>query len=305
MTPRRSPARRGPGFTLIEILVIISIVGVLASLLLPAIQQCREAARRSACINNLGQIAVALQQYQNVHDVLPPGVVNATGPILNLPRGYHHGWMLQILPFMDEGPVARCFDDAIDLYAPEHGTARSPVIASFLCPSDGGVILSSDRVAQGNYAGCHNDLETPIGANDHGVFFLNSRVGYEDVPDGSATTIFVGEKLRFGQDLGWASGTRATLRNTGFRPNSPDVLYGTKPIMPWDDDDPDSTEPPARPFDPDPTNPGLVGGFSSRHNGGANFAFGDSSVRFIREGIDPRILRGLANRADGNLHEAY
>ena len=100
------------------------------------------------------------------------------------------------------------------MYAPSNLTARLVVISTFLCPSDardwanGGVALS-------NYAGCHHDVEAPIAANNTGVFFLNSSVRYEDITDGSSSTIFIGEKTSEAGDLGWASGTRATLRNTG------------------------------------------------------------------------------------------
>ena len=68
-----------------------------------------------------------------------------------------------------------------------------------------------------SYAGVHHDVEAPIAADNHGVLFLNSHVRYEDVTDGTSQTLFVGEKLNDGLDLGWASGTRASLRNTGER----------------------------------------------------------------------------------------
>ena len=93
--------RRGRGFTLIEVLVVISIIGVLIALLLPAVQAAREAARRSQCVNNLMQLAIALQNYESAHEVLPPGVVNATGPILNA-EGLPRGWMVKILPFIEQ-----------------------------------------------------------------------------------------------------------------------------------------------------------------------------------------------------------
>ena len=72
----------------------------------------------------------------------------------------------------------------------------------------GGVGVSS-------YAACHHDVEAPIDVENHGVFYLNSSIRHEDIPDGSSYTIFVGEKRIASQDLGWLSGTRATLRNTG------------------------------------------------------------------------------------------
>jgi prepilin-type processing-associated H-X9-DG protein len=283
-----------------ELLVVITIISVLVTLLLPAVQATREAARRCHCVNNLMQLGTALQHYQNVHEVLPPGVVNDTGPIRNLPRGYHHGWLIQLLPYVEAKNVARRLSDAAALYAAENSTVRAIEIGVLLCPSDPNPRTVPGGVAQTNYAACHNDFEVPIGVRNNGAFFLNSHVGYEDIPDGTSATIFVGEKRRSALDLGWASGTRATLRNAGIRINSPDLLYGNRPIPAYDDEDLDPIS-----IDPDPTNPNLVGGFSSTHPGGANFAFGDGSVRFLRETIGARILRSLANRADGELFEIY
>jgi prepilin-type N-terminal cleavage/methylation domain-containing protein/prepilin-type processing-associated H-X9-DG protein len=294
-----SPAPRA--FTLIEILVVIAIVAILVVLLLPAVQAVREAARRCWCTNNLMQLATALQQYQNTHEVLPPGVTNDSGPIQNLPRGVHHGWLIQLLPYLDAKNVARRFDDAVGLYATENLTVRSVQIGIFLCPSDPGPYRRPDGVAQTNYAAVHNDRETPIGARNNGAFFLNSRIGYEDIPDGTSHTLFVGEKLRVALDLGWASGTRATLRNAGFRLNSPDLLYGTRPIPTSNGDDDDTSIL----IDPDPTNPALVGGFSSSHPGGANFCLGDGSVRYVKDSIFSRTFRCLANRADGEVVSDY
>jgi prepilin-type N-terminal cleavage/methylation domain-containing protein/prepilin-type processing-associated H-X9-DG protein len=291
------------GFTLIEVLVTFSIVGVLITLLLPAVNSCREAARRNACINNLAQLAIALQGYQNVHEVLPPGVVNATGPIRNIPRGYHHGWLIQLLPFLEQDALASRFDDSVSLYAAANHTVRTMGIAVLLCPSDGGPRTRADGAALGSYAACHNDVEAPIGARNVGSFFLNSRVGYEDIPDGTSQTIFLGETRRFPIDLGWASGTRATLRNAGIPLNSPDLLYGQAPITSWADDETTSIE--GTTIQPDPTNPNLVGGFNSAHPGGVSFAFGDGSVRFLPSGTSTRFLRRLANRSDGEILEEY
>jgi prepilin-type N-terminal cleavage/methylation domain-containing protein/prepilin-type processing-associated H-X9-DG protein len=292
--------RAPKGFTLMELVVVVAIIGVLVTLLLPAVQAVREAARRSLCASNLMQIGTAVQQYQNVHQVLPPGVVNDSGPIRNLPRGYHHGWLIQLLPYLEAKNVARRLSDSAALYAAANLTVRAIEINVLLCPSDPSPPRAPGGVAQTNYAACHNDFEVPIGARNNGAFFLNSHVRYEDIPDGTSATIFVGEKRRFALDLGWASGTRATLRNAGIRINSPDLLYGNQPIPTYDDDALDPID-----IDPDPTNPNLVGGFSSAHRGGANFAFGDGSVRFLRDAIGARILRSLANRADGELYVDY
>ena len=154
-----------------------------------------------------------------------------------------------------------------------------------------------------NYVGVHHDLEAPIAADNHGVLFLNSHVRYEDVTDGTSSTLFVGEKLNDGLDLGWASGTRASLRNAGSALNrSP--RPGTGPLSPapakasaegagLGDDNAAGT-----------SNPAYVGGFDSRHPGGANFAFGDGSVRFIKTSIGIAVYQHLANRADGEVIDA-
>ena len=84
---------RSRGFTLIELLVVIAIISVLVALLLPAVQAAREAARRAQCLNNLMQLAIALQNYEASYEVFPPGVVNDTGPVLDQPKGYHFGWL--------------------------------------------------------------------------------------------------------------------------------------------------------------------------------------------------------------------
>ncbi len=87
--------RRRTAFTLIELLVVIAIISVLIALLLPAVQAAREAARRVQCVNNLMQLGIALHNYESSYEVLPPGSVNPTGPILNVPKGYHFSWMVQ------------------------------------------------------------------------------------------------------------------------------------------------------------------------------------------------------------------
>src|SRR6478752_4085187 len=98
------------GFTLIELLVVIAIIAVLIALLLPAVQSAREAARRAQCVNNLMQLSIALQNYESSHEVFPPGVVDTAGPIPNLAKGYQFGWIVQILPFVEQGNAFRKLD---------------------------------------------------------------------------------------------------------------------------------------------------------------------------------------------------
>ena len=117
--------RRRRAFTLIELLIVVGIIAVLIALLLPAIQAAREQARRAQCVNNLLQLGLALGNYASTHSVLPPGVVNDTGPILNVPHGYHHGWAVQILPFIGQNNVYSHFNYAREcLRGEQHDGAR-------------------------------------------------------------------------------------------------------------------------------------------------------------------------------------
>jgi prepilin-type N-terminal cleavage/methylation domain-containing protein/prepilin-type processing-associated H-X9-DG protein len=293
--------RRRPAFTMIELLVVIAIIAVLIALLLPAIQSIREMARRTQCANNLMQFGIALGNYTTTHHVLPPGVVNDKGPIVNLPQGYHHSWVVQVLPFLEQRNVYQRFDFRRGVYADDNATARGAKIQTFLCPS-------SPNVGQMSYAGCHHDVEAPIDVDNHGVLYLNSHVAHDDITDGLANTILLGE-VRGGPSLGWASGTRATLRNTGTRIN---------------DRDPTTTGPGGRafpgptPYSQDPDNLatvqtmvddgvlpiGFVGGFSSFHPQGSNFLFCDGSVHLLNRSINERNFRLLGNRADGEIIDA-
>ncbi len=290
--------RSRPGFTLIELLVVIAIIAVLIALLLPAVQSAREAARRAQCINNLVQVGVALQNYESAHEMLPSGVVNPTGPISSTPKGYHHSWITQILPYIDQNNAFKKIDFAAGVYDPQNSTVRHHVMRIFLCPSDGAA-GSSSTAAMSSFAACHNDTEAPIDVTNKGVFYLNSHTRYEDITDGSSYTLFVGEKRRDGSELGWMSGTRGTLRNAGTAINFNSALGGRNiPVM-VDDDEPAD----AKPVGKNSANEGetAVGGFGSAHPGGSNFLFGDGSVKFLKSSISSTVFRRLANRADGEL----
>src|SRR6267154_668446 len=109
-------ARLRSGFTLVELLVVIAIIGVLVALLLPAIQACREAARRSQCVNNVVQVMIAIQNYESAHEALPSGVTNPQGPIRNEAVGMHHGWIIRLLPYIEERNLYRMVDFGKSVY---------------------------------------------------------------------------------------------------------------------------------------------------------------------------------------------
>jgi prepilin-type N-terminal cleavage/methylation domain-containing protein len=281
-------------FTLIELLVVIAIIAVLVSLLLPAVQQAREAARRTQCKNNLIQIGLALLNYEMAHERLPPGSVDPNRPIRNEAKGYHVGWIVQMLPYLDQGNTFQHFDFSVGVYDPANKAAGNVRISSLVCPSHSGV---ANRTGVTTYAGNHHDVEAPIDIDNNGVLFLNSSVRHRDIRDGSSNTIFVGELTDLPDGLGWASGTRATLRNAGGGIAN---VANLRPGMPR-----------AAPVPPAAAEEGPdalflhVGGFSSPHAGGAQFAIGDGSVRFISQNINPATFKNLANRADGELPEDY
>jgi prepilin-type N-terminal cleavage/methylation domain-containing protein/prepilin-type processing-associated H-X9-DG protein len=286
--------RRRRGFTLIELLMVAIIIAVLIALLLPAVQSAREAARNAQCRNNLLQLGIALGNYASTHRVFPPGVVNDKGPIANWPKGYHMGWAVQILPFLEQANLYRQIDFRHGVYDKSNATVLASGIRTFLCPSDG-------RPGPTSYMGCHHDVEAPIDANNRGVLYLNSHVSYDDLNDGPSYTILLGE-ARGGPSLGWASGTRASLRNMGHSIGERDSLVPPQPGW-WYGGSP---TPPAPGEVEALVQGGLlpqtyVGGFSSWHPAGANFLLCDGSARFIKQTIDRRVLQRLGNRSDGEI----
>lgn len=324
-------------FTLVELLVVIAIIGILIAMLLPAVQAAREAARRSQCQHHLAQLIIAVNNYEMAHTAYPTGTIAAAGPVRSVAQGYHHGWTTQLLPYVEETMTYRHIDPALSVYDAGNAKVRAHNIAVYRCPSAwlGGPGYS-------DYAGLQHDLEAPIDVANDGVFFLNSHVRYQDISDGSSQTFFLGEKLATAGDLGWMSGTRAILRNTGTRLNaalsltagqpalrapvgapgteeaadvtpttttSADAVAEAQPATPAQDAQNTQEEAAAEASQVEsasikfgqPVGPLAVGGFASDHPSGANFAFGDGSVRFISETISTAVYQQLGNRHDGKL----
>ncbi len=321
----RKPSR---AFTLVELLVVIAIIGILIALLLPAVQSAREAARRMQCVNHLAQLGLALQTYEAAHEVLPPGVVDSTGPIFNGPEGYHMSWIVQILPFIEQGVAYKHIDFDYGAYARKNRQVAEIEIGSLRCPSSW-----AGGPGAVEYAACHHDVEKQIDARDHGMFFLNSELRTQEVPDGASHTIFLGEKMCDDSNLGWMSGTRSTLRNTGV------PINGTKMFTVGEEDyemidfwgvaaeeeygygmmgggmmsgadeayeEPgeaaeEPEEEPIRLTEKEKAGMRYVGGFNSQHPGVANFLFGDGSVKALTDVMDFGVYQQLGHRDDGKL----
>jgi prepilin-type processing-associated H-X9-DG protein len=270
--------------------VVIAIIGVLVALLLPAVQSAREAARRVSCLNNLVQTGLALHNYEFHHETLPPGVTNPDGPIRNEPQGLHVSWIVKVLPYLEQNALYRKFDQSLGAYAEANAEVRAAEIRTLQCPSDGTPSTNMSRTAaRSSYAGCHHDAEAPIDADNHGLLFLNSKIRYSQIYDGSSQTILVGEMLGSLESLGWVSGTRATLRNTS-------AIEAGQPYLGPAPNKNDEKEKAGSLF---------VGGFGSYHANGANFGFADGSTRFLSANTESAVLRQLGNRADGEIVKAY
>lgn len=184
-------------FTMIELLMVIVIIGLLISLLLPAVQSAREMARRLCCTNNLVQIGLASKAYEEAFGLLPMGSSNESGPICNVPNGDHMGWIPRILPFIEQTNLYNKIDFSQSVYAEKNQPiwlGDRELANYFSCPSDSRS-HNSEKPINASYAGCQGGTETPIDIDNNGVFFLNSKLRSRDIPDGTTNTIFFGESI--------------------------------------------------------------------------------------------------------------
>jgi prepilin-type N-terminal cleavage/methylation domain-containing protein len=283
------------GFTLIELLVVIAIIAILIALLLPAVQQAREAARRTQCKNNLKQIGIAIHNYHENFNMLPQGWVGVTGGRHDVEGMNGWGWAARILPQLDQAPLYNRVNFSLSVADPLNATLRESYLSSYRCPSDVGPqkwTIDDDGgsplvdLATANYVANFGTDEIdscegqppPFQCVSNGTFFHNSRINFASMTDGVSNTFLTGERLTIPSE-GWFStwagvvpgGEEAAVRVLGSTDHTPND--------------------PGNHFDD----------FSSRHVGGSHFLLGDGSVRFISTNIGLSVYRSLSTRAGGDL----
>jgi prepilin-type N-terminal cleavage/methylation domain-containing protein len=310
-------AARGPrlGFTLIELLVVIAIIAILIALLLPAVQQAREAARRTQCKNNLKQIGLALHNYHDTFLVFPMG--NVVRPDGTLMRGDGWTWHARILPYADQAPLFNRVSGVMGTDAGNQNSTeqllagKDTVLTVYMCPSHPagpGTNPSKNGYQLSNYNGvtgsvCFNDDQldqiTDVGYNGDGMFHMNSKVRIADVLDGTTNTFLVSEV----QDEPNGSPNQNRLPGSDRRYNFSDNSDGNPPtditeyLVGMELNDPINAN--HRDASGFYNNTGEYAG--SYHVGGAQFLLTDGSVRFVSQNININLYQGISTRAKGEV----
>ena len=312
------------GFTLVELLVVISIIGVLMGLLLPAVQMVREAARRATCLNQSRQISLALQNYHGAHRHFPPAHLQDPRTlgedIFFQPNpyqdyGFYFSWLTRILPFVEQNNIHQQVDYhewpfpyPIDPNNPETEHLNSITVQFYRCPDDSsrgdldwehapGEFV---KIAYTNYFGVNGTDQFSY----DGIIYVNSRVRMGDIHDGTSNTMIIGERPVSSDNFaGW------WFAGSGMYPwfGAADIVLGTEEDIaenfahalggPKSEYQPGNTN-----FEPDGQGWDKHGWhFWSQHPGGANFSFADGSVHFLEYSIDKVIFRYLGTRDGGEV----
>jgi prepilin-type N-terminal cleavage/methylation domain-containing protein/prepilin-type processing-associated H-X9-DG protein len=304
---RDRPIRRD-AFTLVELLVAITIMGILIAILLPAVQAARDTARRTKCANNLKQIGLALMHYHGQSRSLPSGY--ATGVTsAGVETGPGWGWLVMAMPYLEESSLR----NMLDIRQPIESTAnkaRTQLVSGLLCPANeisrptwaaerrdasGNPMSLICRVAFCAYVGMYGSTdETPAG---DGLFFRNSRVRFQDITDGTSQTIAAGERAYVLGDGTWVGAVTGasmfpdaydhTVAVPHLKPSSAMVLshagLGNGPNSPTSE----------------------INQFYSLHGAGVNYVFADGHVAYLPANIDYPVYRGMSTRAGGEGSGSY
>ena len=285
---RRSAPR---GFTLIELLVVIAIVAILVALILPAVQNAREAARRSQCLNNLKQIGLALHNYHETNQCFPQGWIGVTNNQSDVNGLNGWGWASKLLHRLEQPALYHEINFKLSVTNAANSANIVRPLPTFRCPSDSsadtwvlknpaGTALAT--LATANYVGnfgtdgldaCLSFAPGAICQGD-GVLMHNTTIRIADIRDGMSSTLMIGER-KTRNDLDWHSTWVGVV--AGGDESFQRVLAVTDHV-------PNS---PANHLDD----------FSSHHATGGHFLMGDGRVRMITSVIDENVYKKLATRA--------
>jgi prepilin-type processing-associated H-X9-DG protein/prepilin-type N-terminal cleavage/methylation domain-containing protein len=316
--------RTWSGFTLTELLVVIAVIAILIGLLLPAVQQAREAARRVQCLNNLKQIGLAIHNYEGSNGCFPPGYLSAPGVGFCDPQtgdcGPGWGWLTALLPGVEQGNLYDSLNINMPCWDLTNTTSVRFSPQVFLCPSANnpattvGVTDINLNLWQGAVFGRANYVHN-VGMNDvwsapatvnydnpvsgaNGVMYRNSRIPIAAVTDGLSNTVAAGERSPNLADAVWP----------GVVPGACHYSYGQFANPDWDgagsyvgsNSGPSIYEAPAI-IHPPNSPVGDTDEMYSLHPGGANVLFCDGSVRFIKESIRLWTWAALSSRCGGEV----
>jgi len=302
MKSKRSQA----GFTLIELLVVIAIIGILIGLLLPAVQQVREAARRISCANNIRQLTLGCLNYESAHGDFPQGILAAVDDDMGEDDdGW--GWGAQILPQIEAGNIFNslnpAFADDPGVFKDTYDATMLPIVGgeepipAFRCPSSGmeanapeflsGGPITSAPIREESIGYATSDYKGCEGSDEDGVFLkrtVGGPVSFAEITDGSSNTFALGESSYPGSNGAdwpiWA-GAPTTDEPVLFQTERPINAGSSSPTEWWNAADDD-----------------LAWGF---HAGGAQFSFADGSVHFLADTIDFTTYQNLGSRNDGEV----
>lgn len=256
------------GLSRIELVVLLTLVAMVASLFLLRAGSSRESARRIDCENRLRSIFLGMQSYTLQYGHYPIGTQDSSSPIRSEPRGYHQNWISGLLPQLNQQLLFERIDFKFGVYADVNRPIGEERLAALMCASAGETLSATST----SYVGMTDSTETPINEAGDGMFLLNRRLFTRDVIDGENYVLLIGEKaFDFGPPLAWNSGTRVSLRTGGWPINAPP---------------------------PSDVSPLLVGGLSSNHAGGVYGLMAGGEFRFLTDQTDPILLKQLVARDD-------
>ena len=313
------------GFTLIELMVAIAIIGLLIAITLPAVQAAREAARRTECRNNLRQMGLALHNYHDTNQVFPPGYLfndaplpppRPTGPpipknnpqpriidsappaALLQPNDPGWSWFSVSLPYLDQAPLHSAADFDLPVRDPQNDAVRVIPLSVATCPSDTGAgvftVLDEFNDPLGDahtisYAACFGTFGLINTDPDYGsgVFQRNSHIRIAEISDGTSATILVGERSGLFARTPWAGVmTEGTVRTTPGAPVFTSIVELAPAMALARMGNRSINSPYSEPYD-----------FFSGHQGAAYFLFADGSVRPLSESTDLSVLHALGTRS--------